>query len=314
MELSYEEIKNRVLAEVPETCPICGGHLTLSADYMHLTCDNPDCDGKVSRKLEIAAKALGIDNIGPAVAKELFEYLNVSKVYQLFDLTLDDFKKVPRYKDGMAQRLYDSIKSVKSVPFAKFIRACQFKRVGDGSADAIALAYSSVQEFLDTDRTVLVKTLGVVSEDVADQIWLSVQQSRDAVTELSKRIAIEYPEKVSGKGNPTGGQLICVVTGPLGFGSRPEFQEVFGAAYGIKWASAVSKNTDILVTNETTPTGKYKKAQELIASGGKVKIMNEEEFLSYIGAEHSTTADARIDATKTAVGNLQSFDGSVVDL
>ena len=43
--LTYEEVKARVLAEVPKECPICGGPLTLSDDLMHLTCDNPDCDG-----------------------------------------------------------------------------------------------------------------------------------------------------------------------------------------------------------------------------------------------------------------------------
>ena len=65
--MTYEEIKARVLAEVPTVCPICGEPLKLSDDLMHLTCTNYECDGKVTRKLEIAAKALGIDNIGPGV-------------------------------------------------------------------------------------------------------------------------------------------------------------------------------------------------------------------------------------------------------
>lgn len=312
--LSYEEVKNKVLECIPKQCPICGGPLTLSQDLMHLTCDNPDCDGKISRKLEIAAKALGIDNVGPAVAKDLVDNLGIRHISELFPLTVDDFKRIPRFQDGSAQRLYQSIHSVTSVSFAQFIRACQFTRVGDGTANDIAGVYSSLDEFLGASGSDLANRLGGMSQAVSEQIWSSVEGSKSAVKALAECIEIQYPEKVTGKGNPTGKVLTCVVTGPLGFGSRPEFQETFGASYGVKWASAVSKNTDVLVTNETTPTGKYRKAQELQAAGGKIKIMTEEEFLSFIGAEQTNTADARVEATKVAVSNLQSFDGQVVDL
>ena len=309
--LSYEEVKARVLAEVPKQCPICGGQLTLSPDLMHLTCDNPDCDGKISRKLEIAAKALGIDNVGPAVAKDLVDNLGIRHISELFPLTVDDFKRIPRFQDGSAQRLYQSIHSVSSVTFAQFIRACQFTRVGDGTANDIAGVYGSLDEFLGASGDDLANRLGGMSKAVSEQIWGSVEGSKDKVKALAECITINYPEKAV---NTTGRTLTCVVTGPLGFGSRPEFQETFGVSYGVKWASAVSKNTDILVTNETTPTGKFKKAKELQAAGGKIQIMNEEEFLSYIGAEQTNTADARVVATSTAVENLQSFDGQIVNL
>ena len=310
--MTYAEVKEKVLAEVPKECPICGGPLTLSQDLMHLTCDNPDCDGKMARKLEIAAKALGIDNIGPSVAKELIEYLGVTRIYQVFDLTESDFMKVPRYQQGMAQKLYQSIHVVTSVPFATFIRACQFKRVGDGTAGDIAGKYENLEEFLSSSGLDLAKRLGGMSDQVADQIWESVEYDIASVRELAKRVQIIYSEKVSGS-NPTGEILTCVVTGPLGFGARPEFQKVFGDAYGVKWASSVTKNTDILVTNESSSTSKYKKALELQAAGGKVQIMTEEEFLKYIGAP-GTTAEARQMANLMEYENLESFDGADVKL
>ena len=313
MELTYNEIKERVLREVPTTCPICGGPLTLSADLMHLTCDNPDCDGKVTRKLEIAAKALGIDNIGPGVANELYEHLGVKHVYQLFDLSEDDFMRVPRYQEGMASRLYQSIQAVAECSFAQFIRACQFLRVGEGTASDIASAYETLDDFLNSSAVELSQRLGSMSVQVAEQVWGSVVKHMPEVRALKDRLIIKYPVKVQG-GNPTGKVLTCVVTGPLGFGSRPEFQSVFGDAYGIKWASAVSKNTDVLVTNETTPTGKFKKAKELQAAGNPIQILTEEEFLAYIGAGQTNTADARVEATQTAVQNLPSYDGSKVEL
>ena len=310
----YEEIKSKVLECVPKSCPICGSSLLITQDLMHVMCGNPDCDGKISRKLEIAAKALGIDNIGPAVAKDLVDCLGIRHIYQLFDLTVEDLQKIPRFQEGLSNKIYNSVHSGTSVSFAQFIRACQFTRVGEGTSNDIANAYSTLNEFLQASPEDLMQKLGGMSIDTAKVIIESVRRVQGQITNLAERITINYPEKVQVKGNPTGKDLICVVTGPLGFGSRPEFQETFGVSYGIKWASAVSKNTDILVTNETTPTGKYRKAQELQSQGGKIKIMTEEDFLSYIGAEKTNTADARVEATKMAVSELKSFDGQVVDL
>ena len=307
--MTYEEIKSKVLAWVPEVCPVCGGKLTLSDDLMHLTCDNPDCGGKVYRRLEIAAKALGIDNIGQGVAKELCEHLGITNVWQLFDLSVDDFKKVPRYQDGMANRLYDSVHAVDSVPFANFIRACQFRRIGDGSANDLAQSFDSLDAFLGASEQSVAKVLGVRSSDVSGVIWGSVVDSRDAALKLADRVRIVYPEK---KASRSGGTLTCVVTGPLGFGPRPEFQKVFGESYGVKWASAVSKNTDYLVTNETAMTGKFKKAKELIASGGKVKIVTEAEFMSIIGA--GDTASERMAVTAEEAKEVKSYDGLDVQL
>ena len=314
MSLSYDEIKAKVLDCVPKVCPECGAPLVLSENLMHLTCTNPDCGGKVYRKIEIAAKALGIDFIGPGVAKELVDHLNVHHVWQLFDFTEDDFLMVPRYQDGMASRLYQSIQAHRDASFAQFIRACQFKRVGEGTANDLASKYDSLEALLNTTPDELISRMGSMTIQSAGPICESIQESKEDVMELSKRINLSYPAPVQQGTNPTGKELICVVTGPLGFGSRPEFQSVFGASYGIKWGSSVTSKTDVLVTNETTPTGKYKKAQELQAAGGKIKIMNEEEFLAFIGAEHTSTADVRLEVTRVEVAALKSFDDQDVVL
>ena len=310
--LTYEEVKAHVLAEVPKECPICGGPLTLSDDLMHLTCDNPDCDGKVARKLEIAAKALGIDNVGPSAAKDLVDHLGVHHVSQLYEFTVEDFLKIPRFQGGLATNLYKSVQGAKEVTFAQFIRACQFYRVGDGTSNDIANAYDTLDQFRNATADDLMQKVGGMTIDSARLIMESVKKAGEDVSRLEKYVGIKYPEKIQGS-NPTGEILTCVVTGPLGFGSRPEFQRVFGDAYGVKWGSSVTKNTDILVTNESASTTKYKKALELQAAGGKIKIMTEEEFLQYVGAP-GTTAEARQMANMQEYENLKSFDGVEVVL
>jgi len=312
--MTYNEVKERVMACVPTVCPECGATLTLSENLMHLTCTNPDCGGKTYRKIEVGAKALGIDNIGPSVAKEMVEFLNVTHVYQLFDLSVNDLLSIPRYQDGMANRIYSSIHALdgKDVSFPQFIRACQFRRVGDGTATELASVYPTLEDLLNAEPNEMASKMPSMTTVSSTPICESIQASRTDVLEFAKRVKIVYETTPSGS-NSSGSNLTCVVTGPLRFGSRPEFQSVFGASYGIKWGSAVSKNTDILVTNETTPTGKYKKAHEIQASGGKIKIMNESEFLEFIGA-NPNVAEVRSEVTIAEVSALESYDGQDVNL
>ncbi|NLB24122.1 MAG: NAD-dependent DNA ligase LigA, partial [Clostridiales bacterium] len=67
------------------------------------------------------------------------------------------------------------------------------------------------------------------------------------------------------------------VTGNLSFGSRDEFKE-YVEGLGGKVVSAVSKNTDYLVNNDSSSlSSKNVKAREL-----GVKVITEEDFLNIV--------------------------------
>lgn len=288
-----EESKDAILALVPKTCAACGAPLVLSKDMMHLTCTNPECSGKLYRRLEIMAKAFGIENIGVTVAEELVNNCGLTELYQLYDLTIEDILKVPRYKIGMATKLYNSIHKVTKVTWQQFIRGIQIPRIGAGTSKYMAKSYDSLEALLNTSVEEMFK--------VCRQNAWAIQFTREGVTpiveaihemvpqvlKLAEKVTIEYPEKeqvtnVAQSAQPKR-NITAVVTGSLKFGKRPDFQAKYGEAYGVRWGSAVSGNTDILVTNDTKPTGKYKTALDLQAAGGKIQIMTEEEFLKYLG-------------------------------
>lgn len=298
--------KQIILSMVPTTCPECGHPLKLSDDLMHLTCTNNACSGKLYRRIEIMCKAFGIENVGVKVAQELVECLDLKAEHEIFDLSVEDFLRVPRYQMGMAQRLYDSIHAVTEVQWPAFIRGAQFLRVGEGTAKDMAKEYKSLDEIFATTPKEMAHKMSGMTTNLTSQIVESINERRQEVEELSKRVTINFSTAVTVPTNTTGKQIMAVVTGPLGFGSRPEFQRTFGDQYGVKWVSAVSGNTDVLVTNETTPTGKYKKAKELQAQGGKIQIMTEEEFIKYIGGT-TDTKNSLINATAQQAQELDMF-------
>lgn len=297
--------KQIILSLVPTTCPECGHALKLSDDLMHLTCTNSACSGKLYRRIEIMCKAFGIENVGVKVAQELVECLDLTAEHEIFDLSVEDFLRVPRYQMGMAQRLYDSIHAVEEVSWPAFIRGAQFLRVGEGTAKDMAKEYKSLDEIFATTPKEMAHKMSGMTTNLTSQIVESINERRNEVEELSKRVTINFSTATAAPAqSPTGKQIMAVVTGPLGYGPRPEFQRTFGDAYGVKWVSAVSGNTDILVTNETTPTGKYKKAKELQAAGGKIQIMTEEEFIKYIGG----TADSKTTLVQETAKQAQELD------
>ena len=149
-----------------------------------------------------------------------------------------------------------------------------------------------------------------MTTNLTSMIVESIRDRKDLVKSLAEKVQIDYDNAPT---QSTGTTILAVVTGKLGFGSRPEFQKTFGDSYGVKWASAVSSNTDILVTNEASTSSKYKTATKLQEQGGKIKIMTEEEFLAYIGA-NASTAENRMEETHKQVGALDMFGGTGADL
>lgn len=277
--MSKEEATAKILSMVPKTCPMCGAPTSLSEDRVHLKCTNPNCSGKLYRRVEIMAKAFGIENIGLTVANELVSECNLTNLPQIFHLTKEDLLNIERFGDGMATKLYNSIKAVKQVNWSDFIRGAQIPRVGDGTSKEVAKVYKSLEELLKTSKEELAKRLPRMTTESTGPIVEALRAQEEEIRALAECVEIVYPaEPVQVKQK----NITAVVTGKLSFGSRPAFQEKYGSAYGVKWGSSVSSNTDILVTNESSSSSKYKAALSIQEQGGKIQIMTEEEFIKYM--------------------------------
>lgn len=272
--------KNSVWDMVPTNCKFCGCPIEVSSDLMHISCSNPDCDSKIGRKIEIMAKALGIDNIGLKVAAELADRPSVKSPLDIFSFNEEDFIGICGWKKPMAAKVYREIhKDLSNLPFDRFIRACQIKRVGDGSSKVLARVCPTIEKLLSVSVNDLV-TCGDRSfgADSSTQVVDYIQTNKDMIKELYD---IVYPNgrNVSGTSSSqinTGTICNAVVTGSLSV-SRKDFQEIYSAK-GVKFQSDVSSTTNVLVCNSPSSSSKSKKAKQF-----GIPIMTEEEFKEFIG-------------------------------
>jgi DNA ligase (NAD+) len=271
----------------------------------HLKCSNASCSGKFYRKLEIMVKAFGIENIGIKVAEELVEHLDLTRLGELFDCTVEDFLKVPRYQVGMATKLYDSVQAVRAqgVQWHKFIQGIQIDRIGEGTAVEVARAYKNLESFLATTAHDLSIKVPRYTTDSTSKMVQSIQSQMDEILNLATKVEIKYQTDAPKPATAPTETIICVVTGGLKSGSRPDFQRLYGANFGVKWASSVSSNTDYLVTNETANTGKYREAKNIMEKGGKIKIITEAEFLTLLGVEDASHTENKIHQVTTATAS-----------
>lgn len=308
--LLNSEAKEKILALVPTTCPACGAKLELSEDLMHLRCTNKECTGYLYRRLEIMCKAFGIENIGIKTARSIVALLCLKEEKELWEAEPGDFIGVNRAKKAMAEKIYNSIHAVKEVPFANFLNGCCISRVGQGTSEELAKIYPTLEDFINTTPDELQKKLPKCGPNLAKIIHTSIKQRESIIRSLASKVTVTYTQQEQQSVISTDQPAIhAVVTGTLNYGSRPAFQKFITEKYGVKWQSAVSSTTNYLVTNDTRPTIKYRKAQELQRSGNPIQILSEDEFLHLLGEEDSlhsrlSTILAPADADLTGVVEL----------
>lgn len=303
--------REEILALVPKTCPTCGHALVLSDDMMHLRCPNTNCGGSLYRRLEIMAKAFGIENIGIKTARNMVLTLGLASEEELFQQTPQTLLNMPGYKIGMATKVYESIKAKTKIPYANFIRGCQFERVGQGTAEDLAKLYPNIEDLLSTTKEEIKKKYNKAAEGLAEIIYNSIQQKTPLVKKLLNYVSIEYPVAA----NPVGQMdILAVVTGSLNYGSRPAFQKFLKEKYGIRFTSSVSKNVDYLITNDINPakpSSKFKTATEIQQAGGKTKIVTEQQFLELVGEKSAVDALLKNQAEQAANNDMfanQAFE------
>lgn len=310
-------IREQILSLVPTKCPACEGALKLSDDLMHLACQNPNCSGKFYRKLENMVKAFGIENIGIKVAEEMVATLNLEKLHQLYDLTIDDILKVGRFQMGMATKIHNSIQKVREVEWEKFLLGIQLPRVGAGTAYELAPKISNLEELLEISPAKLANMMERATVELTSVIVKGIQDQKEEILELAARVNITYPNGETKVGDKSGvtetkkeldmfeytpdPTLMAMMGGPAPKPAqeeikqvkdlshltcvitgdlsipRPTFEKKYNKMYGIKFTTSVSGRTSILITNSTANTGKFKKATSL-----GVPIKNEQAFVEYI--------------------------------
>jgi DNA ligase (NAD+) len=192
----------------------------------------------------------------------------------IFELTLDELKELPRFDVLSAQNLMRGIEERRKVPFSRFLTALSIPHVGEETALLLSRHFRTLKAFLSATEEEFISIRGIGEETVRYiREYLSDDGNQSLLERLQTHITIEQDEEVSGT-------LIgktFVLTGTLSSLSRDEAKEKIRTLGG-DVSGSVSKKTNYVVAGEN-PGSKRADAERL-----GVEILSESEFLKMVGS------------------------------
>lgn len=267
--------KNLPQYQFPEQCPECGMPLTKDAGGVYIRCTNIQCPAQLRERIRYFAtrNAMDIEGLGGKIVDLLVSHGLVKNFGDLYRLTVDQLKQLPRMGVGSSTKLVNAIQASKDAGLARLLNALSIRHVGITVAKVLAtnfrhidaLQSATVEELSQVDEVGL-----IIAESVA--AFFSSDYGRATIDDLKAiglNMSVDNRQPSSGSDKLAGKTL--VVTGTLARYSRDEIKNLI-EQHGGKASSSVSKKTDYLVAGDKAGS-KRDKAQSL-----GVTIITEAQF------------------------------------
>lgn len=254
----------------PTFCPECQSILELVNDQQF--CRNIHCETKILGRIEHMAKrdALDITGLSEQTAIKLLESGLVNEPEDIFDLTLDDIKKLPGFAEKSTVNLFQNIQVARTASFDRFVYAAGVPLIGRTASKEMAKIYSNYDEFMNDYENKFAQLRQV--EGFGETMIASLIQNFDLIISLKdKMFEVQFAKQAT---QATGDYSICI-TGTLEK-PRSYYQELI-ESHGQKFVSSITKRTTHLLAGEKAGS-KLKKAEEL----GIVILKSEQELLDII--------------------------------
>lgn len=257
--------------EIPERCPSCDSKVEIIE--IRLFCKNENCPGKNKEIILNFIQKIGIDDLSGKRLDELINAKLVKTIPDLYRLEASDLIKLDKVKDKLSNKLIESIQKTKNVDLITFMAALGISGGAFNKCEKIVRAgFDNIEKIKNLSIEQLMKVDSFADKSATDFLS-SLREKKDMIDELVG-LGFEFTVEET-RETAVSGKKICI-TGALSE-KRPVIEDMIRAGGGIM-VSSVSKNTDILVTNETDPaSSKFKKALEL-----KIKIITEAELLKLL--------------------------------
>ena len=268
----------------PLTCPCCGHDTEIRAekDSEVLYCTNDDCPAKrLSLMVNFVSKnGMDIKGLSEATLSDLMHRGYITYFRDIYNLP--KYASRLSHMDGMGKRsvekLLNAIEESKNVDLAHFIAALGIPGVGLGQAKLIADKVKT-WEGLEYSRPSDILSINGIGEKIEKSLsdWFDTTYISCHIHELVE--LMNFTENNKTEGSSLKGKTFVVTGNVEKFKNRNEIKDKIEALGG-KVTGSVSAKTDYLVCNESSNSGKYKKAVEL-----NVPIIDEDELIRLIGCD-----------------------------
>lgn len=257
--------------EIPDHCPSCGKKVEI--EDIRIYCRNDKCPGKNKEVILNFIQKIGIEDLSGKRLEELINAKLVSTVGDIYRLTAEDLMKIDKIKDKLSTKVIESIQKTKTIDLITFLSALGISGGAFSKCEKVVRAgYDSIEKIKSLTLENLMSIESFAEKSAAD--FLSSLLEKHALIDELIDVGFKFTVDKTRETAVTG-KKICI-TGAL-TEKRSVIEDRIREGGGII-VSSVSKNTDILVTNETDPSSsKFKKALEL-----KINIISEAELVKLL--------------------------------
>jgi DNA ligase (NAD+) len=228
----------------------------------------------------VSKKCFDIEGLGPKQIDTLIEHNLVNTAYDIFTLTIDDVRSLPRFAEKSAHNLITNIQERKTISLPRFLCALSIDHVGEETAECIAKQFGTIARVQQASIAEL-EAIDGVGAVVADAIvtWFAVPAHAELVRNLLTVVTV-LDAHASSQDTELAKESIfngktCVLTGTLSTYSRDEARQLIKQRGGVV-TGTVSSKTDFVIAGEEA--GSKKDMAEQLG----IRILNEQEFLNYL--------------------------------
>lgn len=276
--------------KMPADCPSCGTPLVRSGPYT--VCPNSlECPAQLIGRLTHFGSRSGLDieGLGERTARQMVDAGLVRTVPQLFDLTVEDVRRLEGYAERSATKLVEAIQAARNSELARVLYGLGIPEVGSTVARTLARHFGTIDNVrgASVDELMSVAGIGLV---MAEQIhgYFTEPHNVEALDELfTPSRLVPEPDQSGGDATEGGGELAgqtFVFTGALQTMTREEAADIVRDLGG-KASGSVSAKTTWLVSGEGGGS-KLTKAQQL-----GVTVLDEAGFVALL-REHGVDIPA----------------------
>ena len=268
--------ESAVPVPAPETCPVCGSHVTSPDEEAIVRCTGGlFCPAQRIEALKhfVSRRALDIDGMGTKLIEQLVALDWLHTPADIYRLQRKELLALKRMGEKSADKLLAAIERSKETTLARFLYGLGIREVGESTAVSLATHYGKLESIMDATEQDL-QQVPDVGPVVASRIraFFEEEHNRKVIDELlALGLKWEETQPIS---RPTEGPCVgktFVLTGTLSRMTRDQAKARIQALGG-KVSGSVSKKTDYLVFGENAGS-KLSKAQSL-----EIRILNEAEF------------------------------------
>lgn len=262
-----------------EVCPVCGEKLT-KIDAMHF-CTNENCLARsVEKLIHYASRdAMDIEGMGEKVVEQFFNQGFLTDIYSIYNLKQyrEEIIEIDGWSYKSIDNLIEAIEKSKSNSMEKFLFALGIKEVGQKMSKTLSRIYKSIENLSKTtfEELTSIPDVGpVLAKSIVD--YFNNENNLVLISKLEEvGVNTKYLKDDSIDSSSIFYNKKVVLTGTLTSYGRKEASDIL-ESMGAKVQGSVSKVTDIVIAGKEAGS-KLEKAQKF-----GVKIMNEEEFLTFI--------------------------------